>query len=548
MIKNGRYYLSPHKSEDDFKQLFTRIVSTGAGRPVDKNGFPNGAWTPDLLADAISQIDANGSGIELRTVQLWFQENNKGISADNIRWLARVVGCDDPEAISEWQIELRASQSRLISKRRVMRKGTPNSDAVGIQDVASSSSIGDDAIAQRKPSSLASRSEALFDGRSSLNLPIVVWSTGALLWFLSYIMGVHSITYSPLEGLNKEVGFFSSPSWTIGEMVFLPVFLIFVAELLTFWKDEGRSPLAEKEAGISNDDSWICKVESFSFSYWAIFLVCFLIIFLVQWSGVYLIALMQGQSANGMVDWILVALEHPEIISTPAAIGISMFAFLYSGMIYWFYFIGFLLLYTIANDFNEIYSAPELRSSKSHQYKAHELGTKIMRGVFRCTVLGILLATCIKLNAAYLISDGETIVMWLINDALSAFGLRDDSWGWLNQNPSPFFTSFLLLFITCFVFFACLAQIYWALERSTTLEAADNQRGNWQVESQVRKTNVSWLKMIIVVVLLAVNYVLIGQFFGFSILLCGNVLLATYSLFWRTQMLEVKQQELNEPK
>jgi len=54
--------------------------------------------------------------------------------------------------------------------------------------------------------------------------------------------------------------------------------------------------------------------------------------------------------------------------------------------------------------------------------------------------------------------------------------------------------------------------------------------------------------MIIVVVLLAVNYVLIGQFFGFSILLCGNVLLATYSLFWRTQMLEVKQQELNEPK
>jgi len=80
------------------------------------------------------------------------------------------------------------------------------------------------------------------------------------------------------------------------------------------------------------------------------------------------------------------------------------------------------------------------------------------------------------------------------------------------------------------------------------LEAADNQRGNWQVESQVRKTNVSWMKMIIVVVLLAVNYVLIGQFFGFSILLCGNVLLATYSLFWRTQMLEVKQQELNEPK
>jgi hypothetical protein len=327
LIVKGKYFVPPPENGNDFKELFLQMAREGAGRPVDKEGVPEGPWTPELLTDAISQIHTNRSGVDLRTVQRWFQDNDQGIKADNIRWLALIFGCGDPDASSKWQVELSAAQSRLTVKRRGLRKRASSSDAVRVQDMAGSANFGDDATGQRKPSSLATRSEALFNGRSSLNLPIVVWSSGALLWFLSYIMGVHSITYSPLEGLNKEVGFFSSPSWTVGEMVFLPVFLIFVAELLTFWEDEGRSPLAEQEAGNRNGDNWICKVESFYFSYWAIFLVCFLIIFVVQWSGVYLIALMQGQSTNGMVDWILVALERPDIVSTPAAIGVSMFAF-----------------------------------------------------------------------------------------------------------------------------------------------------------------------------------------------------------------------------
>jgi hypothetical protein len=88
LIKNGKYFLTPQKECADFKELFKKLTSASAGRPVDREGFTQGPWTADLLAEAITRIDANGTGIDLRTVQLWFQDNDKGISPDNKRrWI-----------------------------------------------------------------------------------------------------------------------------------------------------------------------------------------------------------------------------------------------------------------------------------------------------------------------------------------------------------------------------------------------------------------------------------------------------------------------------
>lgn len=89
------------------------MVTAGAGRPLADDGFPQGPWTPELLADAISSIDVNRVGVDLRTVQLWFQENDKGISPANIRWLARIFGCDDRKATNDWLKELSVAQGGL---------------------------------------------------------------------------------------------------------------------------------------------------------------------------------------------------------------------------------------------------------------------------------------------------------------------------------------------------------------------------------------------------------------------------------------------------
>jgi hypothetical protein len=95
LIKNGKFFLPPPRGESDFKELFKQLAAAGAGRPIASDGFPAGPWTPELLAEAISQIASNRTGVDLRTVQLWFQENDKGISNANIRWLARIFGCDE---------------------------------------------------------------------------------------------------------------------------------------------------------------------------------------------------------------------------------------------------------------------------------------------------------------------------------------------------------------------------------------------------------------------------------------------------------------------
>ena len=126
LIKNGKLFVRPPNDGSDFKELFKRLAAAGAGRPLGRDGFPAGPWTPELLAEAISQIDSNRIGVDLRTVQLWFQENEKGISTGNIRWLARVLGCDDPAATSEWQMELSAAQSRLTAKRREWKRARSN--------------------------------------------------------------------------------------------------------------------------------------------------------------------------------------------------------------------------------------------------------------------------------------------------------------------------------------------------------------------------------------------------------------------------------------
>ena len=198
---NGKYFIPPQRDGSNFKELFKRLATAGAGRPVVDDGFPPGPWTPDLLTEAISQIDTNLSGIDVRTVQLWFQDNEKGISAENIRWLARVFGCGDPAATSEWQVELSAAQSRLTAKRRKNRKraGFDAPEALNAERVAqvpdelvspAGMAVDDGATGLARRFSLAKRSEAIFSRGSPLDLPASVFAGAVALGFLSYLWGL----------------------------------------------------------------------------------------------------------------------------------------------------------------------------------------------------------------------------------------------------------------------------------------------------------------------------------------------------------------------
>ena len=497
----------------------------GAGRLVENDEFPPGPWTADLLADAIAQSDPTGAGVELRTVQHWFQDNQKGISIRNIRLLARVFGCDDPDATGEWQAELIAARRRLAAKRRQQKQARKTCIETQSNVVSSVDTDLPDKLTRavieaepKKRFSLPRLSEALFSNRSTLNLPASVWAGCVTLGFLAYIMGVHSVTYSPIIGLDKQVGFFWAPNWTLLELVFLPLFLVMVVRLLAFWKDRRRSLLA-----ITNTDTdWASQVESFSQSHWAVFFICFFIVFLLQWSGVHLRALLAGDPGNLMMDWNLVAIVRPEVISVPEALVLSMLAFAYTAAICFLYLTGLVFLHTMTQDFHEICSGQDSELDNDQRSMIGQTGTKLMSGVFCCTVLGIWIATCIKIQATYLLSDAEDIITWLLEDIMLVLGLGADFSGWLGHRALAHFTSFLLLFATCSVFLFSLIHVSQITRRASL--------STWAPTLVVAHL-LPWVQMLCVVGLLVANFLLIGLFPGFSILLIVSVCVGVYSLF-----------------
>ncbi|WP_425516107.1 RcgA family putative transporter [Rhizobium laguerreae] len=349
MPKNGKLFLPPPKDGSDFKELFKQSAAAGAGRPLGSDGFPAGPWTPELLAEAISHIDSNRTGVDLRTVQLWFQENEKGISTTNIRWLARVFGCDDPVATSEWQMELSAAQSRLTAKRRGLKKAgsSPAAEVPNLarnvvdEEMESPAKLERDTEANQ-PSrrfNLARRSEALFSRGSTLDLPASVFAGATALGFLSYIVGIHNATYNRADGLVKQVGFLWAPNWTFLFMVFLPLFFAFVIELLLFWKNEGRLRIVAAGNRLESDAAWARNVDASSYTYWAVFIVCVLFAGVFQWIGVCLVPLVKG-GGNYAIDWGKLALVRPEVISVPMEIVFTAFAYLYMCLCFYLFFVG----------------------------------------------------------------------------------------------------------------------------------------------------------------------------------------------------------------
>lgn len=526
MEKNGKFFVAPPKDGRDFKELFKHLAAAGAGRPLDSDGFPSGPWTPELLAEAISQIDSNRIGVDLRTVQLWFQENDKGVSAANIRWLARIFGCDDPVETSEWQMELSAAQSRLTLKRRGSRKAEnphnrvpdvplPDPDISMIVYAAQG-----ETPTQKRGFSLGRLSEAIFTRGSPLNLPALVFAGASALGFMAYILGIHSAIYTRADGVVKQVGFLWAPNWTFLFMVLLPVFYVLVTELLAYWKNEGRLLLAGSgDKDLSNLD-WDGYLKAYSYSYWAVFVICIPFAGIFQWVAVDLIPLLKGGGDYAM-SWGTLAIIRPEVVSVPMSIVFTGLAYLYMCLCFYLLFAGLILLHTILHDLWTIEGATRMRAD-DFQRQAAEIALRVMQGIFRCTTVGILVAVCMKLQSAYLASNGKDIVTWLLNDTSVVIdGYANGRNGFHYRMPTHF--SSLLVAISSFVGF-----LYGSIRFG-------------------KRFHLPLWRMSAVVALLFASYILIDAFDGFSILLGIATLIATYALFdpefgrWRADEIEGDQ-------
>lgn len=539
LTKNSKFFLPPPKDGSDFKELFARIAATGAGRPADKDGFPGGPWTPELLAEAISQIEGNRAGVDLRTVQLWFQENDRGISPTNIRWLARVLGCDDPVATGDWQVELSTAQSRLTAKRR-KQTGAEEPGALENTDVAppacsrNEAALPPETASENTPAgssrrfSLASRSEALFSSRSLLDLPALVFAGAVALGFMSYVVDIHSVFYAHQNEATKQVGFLWAPNWTILFLVILPLYLMFAGDLIAYWKNEGRVKFTRGRKDQCTRD-WMHRVEDYSYPYWACLLVCLPIASVAQWINECLVPLLTSDPGNFGVDWGRIAIFHPDVISVPEAVVFTGAAYLYMGICFFIFFAGLILLFTLADDLSKIGQAPELWPYAERRKEINEASFRVMLGIFRCTILGLLIAICMRLQNMFMLSRAETIVSWLVDDLMTVLSGRHVILDRLPYSRPTLYSSLLVVLTTCTVFLHGAARVQWMCAQARAINAAEEPREK-RLHDYSGQSSLPWGMMFGVVGLLVANYLLIGVFAGFSVLLSLGGLLAIYSL------------------
>ena len=524
MVKRDKYFVSPPKDGRDFKELFRFAISAGTGLPVDKVGNPIGTWTPKSLAMAISEEDPEGRGTDIRSVQHWFQDNNKGINAENIYWLARVFGCGDPETTTEWRVELSAANRRLAAKRKAQSKASDVKPA-----------LDENLESRAKPSlqtafdhhgrmsvlqtSLAEKTEAIFGSQSSMALPLVVFTGACALALIAFTLNVHSVLYTAVGGPEKQVGFLWAPNWTIVFIALLPLFLALLIELLRCWKEEWRPALVRLGDPASSSASWEHRLQAASYTFWATLFITVVVGSGYNWTATHLIPLLNGDTGSWPVDWGRIAIVRPELISVPSAIGFSGLVFLYNGFAAYFFFTGHILLHLMKHDYLDLAKRLENRGDDKTVREVQSITLSLMYGIYRCTAVGVMITIMMKLQASFLQSDSSNIISWLMTDVQSVLGrqsLAVASKVTGGIAPGVYFSFFCLLAVVG-TYATASIKTRWMMAR---IDVA-------QTDGRVRP---SWAMMDGSMALLVISYFLIGSIPGFSLVLFFALVVAGYML------------------
>ena len=349
---------------------------------------------------------------------------------------------------------------------------------------------------------LALRTESLFS-HSTLNMPSAVFACAVALGFMSFLLGNHDLVHHGVGGSSKQVGFIWAPNWTLLFWVFMPLFLGTVSELVIYWREKGRFFSHLTELHDRGAAAWLRRLQASNSSFWVVFLICIIFAGLMQWIGIRLLPLLNN-SQEYAIDWGTVAIDRPDIVSVPMSIAFTGFAYVYMSICFYLFFAGLVLLYSMVQDFRDFRISTLATAQRRFVAGARD---RVMRGLFRCSLLGILIALCMKLQSAYLISTAPDILSWLINDIASVLSQNNpNSYAEGYSTPNQF-SSLLIVLACCFVFF------YGAIQMGSGKSGAKR----WTVQSAF-------------VLLLVLCYLSVNAFVGFTILLAIGLALATYGI------------------
>ena len=559
LIKRGKLYEVPPSDGRDIKDLFLYAVERGIGQIVDSKGIPKNKWTPNTLANAISEIDHPDASVDLRTVQYWFDSKNKrNVSTTNCRWLAQVFGCGSPDEISDWQ-------TALLSARRVFIEGRNREDgstsfegkesrrvetADVTRDIGSSTEITKRGFSEKsdvqhsgsdgvdgyqsthahnerdevrdtsiqppkvvRKRQISAQLEVLFADPVTPSVVVWFWLTGIL--FLAAVLGVLSVTYTTPDGTNKQVGYIWSPSWIIHDLVLLPFFLMTVSRTINFWKTDART-LFLNGGRRRPHEGWLEKVSSLSILLWLAIAISVFFVFLLQWVGGYLIPILRNELGNIAVSWPIIILARPDIMSVGAALSLSGIYIFFAALVFFFLNAGFVFLYAVWSDFSDLCRRNSNMISADDAAKLRFVGFRLVENIFLGTILALWISTSIKLYAMYLSVSSKDILTWLYTDFIQVF---ENS-----EQQENIIVGYSLSQFSTIIFTSVIAGVFLYIYFSA--KALLDDGGDFS--ERYAEKYAPWGKWLTVVVLLLVNFLSVGQVRGFSLLLLLSIVVTAY--------------------
>lgn len=473
LILNGKIFIRPPSVEGGFKELFQKAVAYGVGLPVDEAGLPVGVWTPERLAEAISMLEENRKGIDLRTVQLWFQDKDGGIGPVNIHWLARVFGCEDAEATKLWQTHLALAQRQSRTNRK---KKSPAAKATGISGDATTlpnaaASISAARIDRKTSSDIEATKEerrnlavwtsSLFNQSNYLNLASTFVIMALTLAFLAKFLGYGSASYMTSEAVWKQVGYIWAPNWTFTYIVLFPSFLLVLSTFVQNWFAETRPLLLAHPIKLETEvnPSWVKRITQYKYSFWVVIWTAATVTFCMQWTLMYLLPTFAGDPGQTPMHWGLMTTILPLEYSAATSLLLTFLAYAHTAICTFLFFAGQVLLFAMLEDLLGI-----LTIKKTPGHLRDKAIYQIVECVFRCTVLGIAMAVVLKTQRFYLMSDASNILEWLhrdiqmIVDPSLWFVMKD-----VDVTLTTHFSSFVMVLLTTGIFIGAVLRLNYRL-------------------------------------------------------------------------------------
>ena len=228
---------------------------------------------------------------------------------------------------------------------------------------------------------------------------------------------------------------------------------------------------------------------------------------MIQWIDVTLLPLLTGNS-DYVIDWAALAIVRPDTVSLSQEIAFTAFAYLYMSICFYLFFAGLILLYTVQHDLWKIRNSVGPSWRTGLRPEAYDTDLKVIEAVFRCAMVGLLIATSMKLQTAYLSTSASNIWHWLVGDARAVVIGPDLEADWARYNAPTHYTSLVVALVVAVVFLNGVMKL-----------------------ASARYLRAQSTKMAMAVGVLVTAYLSIGAFTGFSILLGFGLLVAVYGIF-----------------